>query len=570
MLAALQRLGADWPERYAPERADLGFDARRLRDWVGRLPMANTVATSRQLFDALATMNRLQLDPQTRLDALEMLRGHVAQIVAALERQLQVETLPLPPAKLQIARQAQEFEMALLLGYVESLRDFVGSHGRIPFLKTKSVTLAALRALQHASAVLVKSYLGYQAPPRGTWQEMHDIYTVAAQLKIDDKPVADPLIGAEITARSAYVQALLMALSNPYRFTQRELADLGALTLAWAPLCELREGAVGEGAFAIHTDVDRGVGYLPEERHAASAGVLSFDPTPVRRSVEGTLDMLPPGVDTAMFRLRGGTAVQASRSFIERVVKCWPGGAERGHARLSAGHNLDVVVGLHALHFMLTGGEDFDSFLRRVRGQAISLSDRESGATWTSNADQTRPTPQRAKVLDQSLGGYRLLWENGDALRMKVGELAGLASPAPEDEQQDWMVGVVRWIRTEADGSVGAGIELLARRAQPVGLSSLDEGAAGRPAMRAVLMCDDATDEEMSVLAPSVFDRASRSVELVRPADPFDWDSRDSVERLTAIEVNGASGAAFQRVIIGHRVPTSGRSDDVVAMPLSA
>src|SRR3569623_377935 len=121
MLDALHRLGADWPERYAPERADVGFVARRLRDWVGRLPMANTVATSRQLFDALATMNRLQLDPQTRLDALEMLRGHVAQSVAALERQLQVETLPLPPAKLQIARQAQEFEMALLLGYVESL-----------------------------------------------------------------------------------------------------------------------------------------------------------------------------------------------------------------------------------------------------------------------------------------------------------------------------------------------------------------------------------------------------------------------------------------------------------------
>jgi hypothetical protein len=570
MLEALQRLAAEWPERYVPERADVAFDARSLRDWVAHLPMANTAATSRQLFDALASMNRLLLDPHVRLDALEMLRPLVAQVVATLERQLAVETLPLPHAKLQIARQAQDFEAALLLGYTQSLRDFVGAQGKVPFLKGKAVTLAAVRGLQHANAVLCKSYLAYQAPPPGVWLRLHDIHTIAVGVGVDDKNVGDPLLGgAELSPRSAYAHALLLALSNPYRFNQRELADLAALTLAWAPLCSVRAGMVDKGAFAVNTHCDRGVGYLPEEREEAEADRLGFDPTPALRSVEGSLEMLPPGVDVAQFRLRGGAPVKASGMFIARVMKSWRGNADRGYARLAAGHYLDVVIGLHALHFALAGGEDFDSFLRRVRGQAISLSERGTAAGWAGMyGDQNRPLPQRAKVLDQSLGGYRLMWENGEHLRAKVGELVGLAPPAPEDEQQDWMVGVVRWIRSEADGSVGAGVELLARRAQPVGLASLDDGTAQRPAVRAVMLCDEDTTVGITLLAPNVFDRFSREVELTRPADPFDWDGHASVQRMDMLDTGDTSGA-FQRVIIGEALPMSGMMEDAVAMPLA-
>lgn len=568
----LQRLAADWPQRYQPEKADMAFDSRSLRDWIAHLPMANIAATSRQLSDALAAMNRLLLDPQQRLDALEILRPHVAQVVAALERQLAVETLPLPPAKLQLVRQAQDFEAALRLGYVQALRDLVGPQGKVPFLKGRAVTLAALRALQHGAAVLTKAYLAYQAPPPGTWRMLHDVYGVAAGLRCEDKALADPQLGdAELSPRTAYAQALLLELCNPYRFTQRELGDVAALTLAWAPSCALREGLDGAAAFAVHTEADRGVGYLPEDREAGAAGLLAFDVSALREDVEGSLAMLPPGVETVVFRWRGGAPVHASAAFVERVLRAWRGGAERGHARLSAGHHLDVVIGLHGLHFVLAGGEDFDSFLRRVRGQAISLSERDTAAPWTNifSPDAARPVPQRAKVLDQSLGGYRLRWDSGEALRAKVGELVGLAPPAPEDEPQDWMVGLIRWIRSEADGAVAAGVELLARRAQPVGLATLDEARQARPPMRAVLLCDEDGADGYNLLAPQVFDRASAEVEFTRPADPYDWEGRASVQRLAVLAVADTNGS-YQRVIIGESLPLAGLPDDSTPLPLAS
>ncbi|UXI70332.1 hypothetical protein [Tahibacter amnicola] len=556
MSEVLNRLSNDWPERHPPFKDDFATDSKAVRAWLNHLPLANPAATGRQLLDALMVMNRMRLDPQQRLDALEILRGPVAQVVGTMDRQVLVESFPLPPAKLQLARTTQDFERELALGYVEALHDFCAASGRVPFLRGKSVALAAVRALQHYGALLAKAYLLYRTPPPGVWMHLHTVFAAAHELKIDEKPVADPALGgAELSARQAYAHTLLLALCNPYRFTQREMADVVALTRAWSPYCVLSYGRVGQGAFGIQTDIDQGIGYVPEERQEAIAGLLSFDPQPVQRMIEEHMQLLPPGTDLLSFRLKGGPAVQARRSVVDRLMRAWSGGAIRNHPRLPAGHTLDTVIGLHAVHYVLSGNEDFDSFLRRVRGQAINLSERDTVAPWASQTSEAAPVVQHARVLDQSLGGYRLVWERGDMARAKVGELVGLAPLAAEDESQDWMVGVIRWIRVDDNEAVDAGVELLARRAQPVGIASFDHGGSARAAMRGLLLLEQQGEQALTVLAPHLFDRGAVELELTRPADPMDWETEASVARLGDVRVVDASGA-YQRVLIG-RAPTA-------------
>ncbi|GEM_PF-296962 len=555
----LKQLAGDWPDRHEPARGEFAFDAKGLRDWIDHLPLANPTATARQLLDALTAMDRLLIEPQQRLDALELLRGPVAHVVAALDRQIQIESFPLPPAKLQVARQSQDFETALAVGYCEVLHDLVAPTGKVPFLKGKSVALAATRALQHGSAVLAKAYLVYHTPPTGAWLRLHRVYVAAQALRIEDKAVADPLLGTdvEISPHDAYAQALLLALSNPYRYTQRELADVIGLTRTWAPFCTIAAGIGHDQAFAIETDQDGSLGYLPEERHAATYGVLSFDPTSAAARIQKDIDLLLPGVEQIEFRLCGAAPVRVGRGFVERLLRCWNGNAEREHARLGAGHQLDTVVGLHGLHMLLAGGEDFDSFMRRVRGQAISIGERDTTAAWINPInDQARALRQRARVLDQSLGGYRLIWDAGEAVRVKVGELIGLATPAPDDEPQDWMVGVLRWIRGDNEGRIDAGVELLARRAQPVGISAFDESGHPRPPMRALLLPDDSNAEDGQMLiVPHLFDRHAREIEMTRPADPMDWQSTPSVQRLGRVRMRETS-VAYLRILAGGTSPS--------------
>ena len=131
---------------------------------------------------------------------------------------------------------------------------------------------------------------------------------------------------------------------------------------------------------------------------------------------------------------------------------------------------LDTVLGLIGLHFFLSGGTDFDTFTGEIRGY-LSQAATERASWAHTSSDSVRASRTKATVLDQSLG-YRLQWPREAGLRIRVGELIGL-SIAHEEDDPLWMVGVVRWIRYSVDGSVDAGVELLAPP-RSVSLRTLD------------------------------------------------------------------------------------------------
>ena len=559
MSVLFQRLVHGLPERHAPAKTSFATDAKSLRQWIARLPLANPGATARLLIGALREMNQLRIDPQQRLDALELLRPEVGRTVATLGKQVIGDCFPLPPQKSKLGELAQDFEHELALGFCAVVYDLCAPAGAVPFMRGKPVTLAMARALQHRGACLYQAYLRYQAPPSGAWQNMHDVFRFAVAVKLDEKPVEDTLYGAPTSVRLAYAQALLFALSNPYRFTQRENGEIFALTRIWAEHCGLRQGRAPEGAIAVRTDSDRSIGYLPEERQAPEAGLWAFEINALVRFIEGHLAMLPPGATTTQFGLRGAPVVQTHAAFVERLTHLWETRAERQQDRLPAGHMLDAVIGLHDLHYVLAGNLDFDSFLRKNRGVTISLQENEYVAAWAGpGTAHTYVKHPPAKVLDQSLRGYRLLWEKLGGMRVRVGELVGLATMAEDEEVQDWMIGAVRWLRIDPTGAMETGIELLARRATSVAVRSMSGQEPIGATLRGVLLhaldghfgnCAGAT-----IMVPQLFDHELHDIELTKPGDPLDWPPEPSVETLTDIHTE-EHGGGYLRIEIPSASP---------------
>ena len=545
MSAFFERLAGGLPERHVPRRNSFASDPKSLRRWLAQLPLANPGATARLLISALREMNQLRIDAQQRLDALEMLRDPIGNIVTVLVKQVLGDSFPLPPQKHQLGQLAQDFEHELALGYCAVIHDLCAPAGAVPFLRGKSVALAATRAIQHRGGSLYQAYLRYLAPPAGAWQNLHDLFGFAVAVGADEKPVADPH-GDSTNVRLAYIHSLLFALANPYRFTQRENGDIYALIRMWAKHCELREGRAPAGAIAIRTDVDRGPGYLPEEREQPGADSWSLESNGLLRFLESHLALLQPGTQTTEFGARGA-AVSVATDFVVRIEHAWQSTSDRGHPRLPAGHVLDTVIGLHDLHYVLAGNMDFEGFLVKTRGIAITLHESDRAAVWAhagGNVPRIRRLP--ARVLDQSLGGYRLVWEKAEGMRMRVGELVGLAAMADDDESRDWMVGAIRWLRIE-DGGMQAGVELLARRAQPAAVRSYDEQGAPRAAMRALAL-EDLHGENATpvVLVPALFDRDATEVELTRPGDPFSWPVEPSIETLRGLRASDNGGGYFR------------------------
>ena len=195
-------------------------------------------------------------------------------------------------------------------------------------------------------------------------------------------------------------------------------------------------------AHPIEVDADRGPGYLPEERTSVDDGVLELDLAPVLAFIEEQVAALPPGIQLLTLRARAAAPMQIDVELARRIVDGWTSDGTRGHRRLAGGYTLQTVIGLHDLHFVLAGNEDFDSFLRRVRGTTISLSERDTAAAWAiGSSEQMRTQRMPARIVDQGLGGYRLLWERGsggEGVRAKVGELVGLAIRGRQRRVTGW------------------------------------------------------------------------------------------------------------------------------------
>ena len=431
MSALFQRLVNGFPERHTPAKTSFATDVKSLRAWISHLPLANPTAVSRLLMSALREMNQLRIDAVQRLDALEFCVPRSRKSWPISANKSPATVFHLPPQKLAIGQQAQDFELEMAIGYSAAAYDLCAPAGAVPFLRSKSVSQALTRAVQHRGALLYQAYLRYHAPPPGVWQNLHDLFRFAVAVGVDDRSVIDPTqTQPPSSVRLAYIHALLFALANPYRFTQRENAEIYELTRIWCALCDLREGRAPAGAVAVRTDHDQSPGYLPEERELPGDGLWALELNGLVRSLEGQLAALPPGVNKTQFRSRGGPTVHADVAFVERLLSAWRHGADRSQQRIAAGHMLESVIGLHDLHYVLAGDVDFDSFLRKTRGVAITLHERDRVASWAAGGSgaPVRVKHLATKVLDQSLGGYRLLWEKIDGMRVRVGELLGLAA----------------------------------------------------------------------------------------------------------------------------------------------
>lgn len=521
---AYQRLRDDLPARRAPDATSFSTDPRRIKAWVEALPRANQQATLRQLAEALDSMKTLALDGPQRLVALEALRPSILDGIALLDKSLQGSTFPLAPGKAQIAEQIQAFHHALALSYRLAVVEFCAPSGSVPFLKGAQVAVALERALHHGARDLASSYFFYRTPAAGVWSALNALYRFAQAAKLEDKAVEEPAERVALGPRQVYAQALLLALSNPYRFSQREQAELWPVTRDLAAHVELSARAGGEDAFAVVQTEDRGPGYLPEERASGENALLWMNLAPLRAALEAPLQ--GEGGGNVHVRFRNAPTLVAGADLLRRLRAGWGKDAERGHQRLGAGHALDTVVGLSALHFYLAGHQDFDTFLRQVRGTSGSEGGGAERAAWAqSHADLGRVPIARAKVLDQSLGGYRLSWGRDESLRARVGELVGVAIAGEEDDR-DWMVGVIRWLRFDAQGEVDAGIELLARRAHAVGLRSLDARGQPKPPLRAIQIDSLRRNGNgtLHFVAPALLDTQAPHIEVARALDESDFE----------------------------------------------
>lgn len=500
-------------------------DARKTRLWVAALPRANAAGTQQSLALAIDSLAGQRLEGSQRLSVLEELRPAIGESIGLLKREYAGSALPLAAAKAAAAHQVEAFHLSLAHGYRLAAVELCSPSGNIPMLRGGTVGTALARSAWHYAQALAVAWRVYRAPAPGVWQGLHRVHRFAAEHRLDVRQVEDPLAGSPIEIRTAYLQALLMAITHPLAFSQQEQDTLWQATREFAARCAVTRAAPRDNAPVVPEDADRGpgpgaVGEQPTQWLDMGAFCSEVDAA-LARSRDGHAELMPAR----------GNGICMSVQMLERLRRSFGLSSARTHKRLPASHGLRTVFGLSSLHFYLAGQRDFESFMRQAQQHVVHHVDR---ASWSLAAtDASRVPVHEATVLDQSLGGYRMSWAHASQIRARVGELVGLTL-AEADEYPEWMLGVVRWLRYEADGGLSAGVELISRRTAAVGLRVHDSDGVTHEAIRALEM-HALEDEEVNFLAPNSLDCGATRIEVVR--DAGNPDEPDIEEILAGVDV---------------------------------
>jgi hypothetical protein len=501
-------------------------DPRKVKTWIAALPRANATATQKELEMALENLSGQKLEGVQRLAVLEEMRPAVMESVGLLQQQYAGSPLPLPAVKSQAAHRAEGFHVLLGNGYRKAAAEICAPSGKVPMFRGNALNQALARSAWHYGRALAVAWRIYRAPSAGIWQGLHRVNRFAAQAKLDTKSAEDSIAGTPVDVHSQYVQALLMAVTNPLAFSQIEQDSLWQIARNFTDRCQLMQRPPAENAPVVPEDADRGPG--PGASDETPAQWLDL------RAFSGE-------VDAALARARDGYSeivpgrgmgIRVSTDMLQRLKRSFGLAAARSYKRLSAGHPLRTVIGLSGLHFYLAGQRDFETFMRQAAMHDVPFDDR---ADWASNStDAARVPVHTANSLDQSLGGYRMAWDNANQIRARVGEVIGITL-ADNDDDNEWIVGVVRWLRYEDNGGLSAGVELLSLRAAPVGLRLHDPDGTPKALMRAVEIHDLNDPGNGYFLAATAVESEAVKIEVVR-------DSGMSMFGVTAVDEELVAG----------------------------
>lgn len=522
---------------------------RKLREWVDALPMINVGETSRQVFQTLQEVARLDIDAAAKLELMEILRPVVHTLCKALAKHYLGQSVMLPERATKVATLAQSMQTHLSIGYKQvalSLLERVGAGRRDPETMRQAAQ-AFHRAISELTDNLLRATQLYLNTPARLWLELHSLYLCSAQAQLGAIPVADPVLNREAqasTVENAYVRALLLATCKPNKLRQSEIAQIHQLGELWAPLVTLKEVGAGSELFVFDLFQDA----PPTYRTLAAAGeaghVRAIDPSRLVARLN-ELRLAAPGVATKAHGEAG-----LSTSLLQHLVQAWSELSERSFNRVAAEGTLHACLGLTALHYFLSGGRDFDTMMRGDQGRYL-VNDSDNPFLRTKPVEH-RPDERQGKdvwamafggvegikenapidynlrfqekvdtaprydvhncqIVNTSPGGYCIEWSGEVPSGVRAGEILGLR----EESQAAWSIGVIRWVKQLPGHGAQLGIEVLAPKAKPCGARVIKKTGESSEYMRTLMLPElKSIGRPATLITPALTFRAGYKVGL--------------------------------------------------------
>ncbi|MCC5871072.1 MAG: hypothetical protein JJU22_01615 [Gammaproteobacteria bacterium] len=449
------------------DRDEVSFcdgSAAALRDWAMRLHgvTADESQAAAGLLAGLTELNRCRMPGEDRFEQLEMLRPFARGICNRISADALRQPLNLGSEGRRLLNRAQLLQYQLAGGYKVALASIVrGGHDLADPERSDGAgaraTVALHRALDELAQTLLRALQLYTPAPSRLWEQLHQLFILAEHRKALNYRVRDDAhrLQAPNSIVEAYLRSLLLGSARPNMLRPEPLGVLFAALEDWSSEAVLAYvDEVPDHNLLVDLASDRGPTEAIRYVHRSEEDLRCLDTKRLRERLQGWLD----GHDTESVTDLAGAA---NRQLLGHLVDAWGSGARRSFERSSADGEIELCVGLRALHYHSAGGIPLQQQLRGYRSVRGSVDPDVFEPDATAEGDEADAYPvMQVRVADMSPRGYRLVWKGLVHPRLETGELLGLREP----EDSHWSIGAVRWCRNEPD-AVEFGVEILAPQA---------------------------------------------------------------------------------------------------------
>lgn len=425
-------------------------------------------ATLRDEFDLIldAVLNAVPPSRQ-HLDVLETMREPLSRALA---------TLSLRYSGQPVAPDAPENDALLKVSSTwGKMGDAYFAIAQDTALGNSNTTLTLL--VQRRTDCLGRAMLEYMRARRviapGLWTALHDSLIDAEARGLAYTRAPDPLNPWQAqSAAEAHTVLLLADLSAPFSRSPREFGQIWHCARHFAPYCRLLDpdSDADDGrraAYGLNLKADHGL--RPIATLACLDGIRRFDSSQLADRFRELIAGIRKRQSVAELNLDPSVEVEEAVRLLLSLYRPWARGSiGRRFTRRPGGGTVELTGDWKAITLYI-GGKPFtqpsvQGVARSVRSdmRLLTLGERVTDIAMDQPDLAQRAAEHRGyictrwEILDQSLGGFRLL-RSSSADRIAHRELIAVR---PSDAKA-FMLGTVSWVMYREDGALEAGIQLL-------------------------------------------------------------------------------------------------------------
>ncbi len=557
------------PARDIKDPSELSTRPKALKAWLDGLPLGDMQASGYQIITVLKEYNRCKLPAAARLESLNIFGRVVQDLISGLSASYRDSSFPLSDRNRQRYKLVSELCEGMANGFKILANDYYEAWDRKSSPNKQFYDVVRI-AIVYLSKQMVAAYSTYALEPRGVWQDLHSLYklieTISFTGESESAAVAQKTNPVVESTLNAYLRIAMLSITNPYHLMQGEAQLIYNYLNKWVEGCRIVPMSgyiVDKGDLIIDLDHDVPPYFVYKDHADQPKNCRSIDMSQLMGKFKETIKALTTRKEAA------GGLVNSNLTFNERIRRdmllrlksVWDSRIERGAPRTPTNAKLRLVSSLSACHFYIDDQKEFfpESDEVRIHKPERNVDPSEVGLAllpvdyepWKEEQEKHRADAdlesRRLSLFNEDLDIWEKiyasksharalhethavkykdhLWQqlntshNGMGVRYEAAENArvsvgNIVAYHPENNAEQWGVGVVTWMKEFDVNHLDLGIKVMPGIARPVAARAISGAGCGSEYFRSLLFdTENAGQKVTRIIVPaSMYDLGTQLV----------------------------------------------------------